>query len=574
MARQGEIRPERQGGRDIDPRSTYDSTTPDVKVAARNIDTYHRPPDAYRVQQDADLVAMTQFLQMTTGAMESGAKAYGAYQDKESEEGKILKAAGKPLPDDASSAKASGYEMMSGEAEVVDFKTKLADIVTQFPDDDPETYQKRTQELLKSSINGRSEAWVKGFVPNARKALSDSALVFHKTKQEEIATKTLSANTKIFSDKVLEALKTEKDDDKVALIYREAVTGMQDTTKPYGVTPKAAALSAVGIIANAAVNADNKLSPAEANRLAAILPKLASLPDNKGIALTQTDIRDKVEAEISAANTAATTRTTAGNTARKEFSKELNNILLIKGYEAVASKDAAGMASVERLIYKYSDPRRNDEGVVIDHTALKEFFELKNKAASGELQYAKVSDTQTLQSIKNRLYADPMSVPDGELLKSSTKLSASDFDQLLGLKANGIKEVGNKEMKDWKEQKEMYGKLVRQLTPMGIDIEKEGPARLVYFYEKVQDRYNDAVKLNGGKPLTDLKVQREILKGAAQDAFNTVRNTIPGYSLTHLGISVGPEDAPKTNKPGAPALSTPTDDPLILQLREAGKKVE
>lgn len=147
----------------VDPRDTFDWTTPNLEVVARPIDPFITPPSPETVQ-----------LASALGVVLQAAKSYDSYKQQKNkvdyDEGQDVRRRGEQLPiDGRSAAFIRGFEELDGRYKAIDYKQKAAEFFEEHKNDDPDTFKAEWSKFTTDYMNNElgTDNTIRGFSPAA-----------------------------------------------------------------------------------------------------------------------------------------------------------------------------------------------------------------------------------------------------------------------------------------------------------------------------------------------------------------------------------------------------------------------
>lgn len=185
----------------VDPRETYDVTTPGLQVVASPTDPLVRTDAGSGLRQ----------LVQALGPISQGLRAYGQDMDRRFQEdierGRLARAKGEELPKQASPGLIKGYETFKGELTArKEYKADLTAIQNEMDSLAPEELEERLQGLTQAYLDGATEDFVRGFIPVALQ-LEESVLSRYQARQQELFQAEVVENiSQIAQDTVTSAL--------------------------------------------------------------------------------------------------------------------------------------------------------------------------------------------------------------------------------------------------------------------------------------------------------------------------------------------------------------------------------
>lgn len=171
--------------RGVTAKETY-RYTPKSSVEAHTVDSMERPG------KNSTLNNLVTALDKGQDLLSQYAEVKQQHDKGQFEEGYTMGRTGQELPDDADTDKLEGYLVAEGEGSVYQFEQHMTKYLQENPDLSPEEFQQGANEIMKSFVQDQPEAFLKGFVPNARKVEHRVYQKFQQFNQQQIANEGLS----------------------------------------------------------------------------------------------------------------------------------------------------------------------------------------------------------------------------------------------------------------------------------------------------------------------------------------------------------------------------------------------
>ena len=238
----------------IQAQDTFRWTTPDTKVNARAVDPYARPT------KDSGADQLAAVLNDVTSTMRNVKDIKKDRDRKDMQRAADAFFMGHDLdPENESSAFIQQYELLEGQAGVLDFENQLNALYDERKHDlTPEEWTQERDKLIASHTEGKSNFFLRGFVPKALEHSNKVDDSFRKAKLKETQTKVKSNLQKQAKLIVEQALEAEEDDYGLAPgLIREKLTEMQENTKGFGLSKTDVSEQFIRAIGKEAVNTGN-----------------------------------------------------------------------------------------------------------------------------------------------------------------------------------------------------------------------------------------------------------------------------------------------------------------------------
>lgn len=181
----------------VDPRDTFDYTTPNLDIVARPVDAYTDPGDQGLNRLISSLSAFNEGLSAFIDIKSD-------MNRKDEEAGALARMRGEAKPSDKGWAFIKGYEELDGKiAAQEDFKNKAIEYFEAHKNDNPEDFKKGWDELTKQFVQpGTSKYYLKGFSERALQ-VEESVMTSYTQYQQQILQDKLYTNLrKDFRDTV------------------------------------------------------------------------------------------------------------------------------------------------------------------------------------------------------------------------------------------------------------------------------------------------------------------------------------------------------------------------------------
>lgn len=141
--------------------SATKQSSPGIVVAARNVDTFTP------VYADKSGDQLLQSLNTFYGGAKQTIQANNVLAEQEKKDGMASAMKGEDLQPDASTAFAKGYYQLQGKASLGDLDNQLTSWRESNPDATYEEWTKARNQIVQSSLVGRNNSYLEGFIPGA-----------------------------------------------------------------------------------------------------------------------------------------------------------------------------------------------------------------------------------------------------------------------------------------------------------------------------------------------------------------------------------------------------------------------
>ena len=151
----------------IQAQDSYRWTTPDLRVAARDVQT-----DVPRAGMSGNTQAFLSVLDNVSGIIPKGAELYGQHLE---DKGVAAAVAGKELEENPAERTVRAYNTVTAKADVGKFKSELAEYNAKNWNTDTVTYQKGMEQIYNKYMHQKPESYMKNFFMPAQGALNEFA---------------------------------------------------------------------------------------------------------------------------------------------------------------------------------------------------------------------------------------------------------------------------------------------------------------------------------------------------------------------------------------------------------------
>ena len=152
-----------KGQKQVNPQATFDFTVPKRHGAARPVDPYEKPA------LDSKLTGIIKFVDQFSATSQQVVQANEIYKGVQREKGAEAARKGEEVSD-KHWAFMEGYENLNGEVGAGEYKLKADAIIAKSEDMTPQEFRASMDGIFTEHINGRSDAYIKGFFPKALRA--------------------------------------------------------------------------------------------------------------------------------------------------------------------------------------------------------------------------------------------------------------------------------------------------------------------------------------------------------------------------------------------------------------------
>ena len=523
--------------RPVSQRETY-RYYPKVEVTARPVDAYAAPG---RVSQRTQ--ALIQALEQGQGLLASYAQIQKQQEEEARQEGYELGKIGKKLPENASDSKIKGWLQAQGEGAVFDFERDIQEYTLNNWQQDPETYQQGINDLITQYIDGKSKAFLKGFVPKAEQVEQQYYRKYMQAHQEKIMNDGLNNLAKGFRQDFANLVEGDNySPEKV----RSLLSEYQKKGKKFGLSRDEVSKRMIALVGREAEKAGD--------------PELLSfveVEDEQGIKLTDTKLRENIRTWRKRAVDSRDQLIKAREAHYKELKKEAkaqlqrNIVTMLHGLENPTPEQL--IAVKQDILDRWSTPEGNELGIALDAKDMKTYLDTINDLlATGE--FAENSDPNTVAALQElaATISSPEDFEIGMQMLSSFKhnLSGSDYTRLHQKMLSEREAMEDKEIQNFKT---FHNRAIGTFTPllrqgsdtlfggyMKDDIEAQDEERVNYGLNRLQEAVDRFREENGRTPTYEEYYRlQDRVKKEAYEAFPRVEGLSLKSSAVERGRSTG-----------------------------------
>jgi hypothetical protein len=336
---------------------TFDFTTPNLDVKARQVDMYAPQPPPIHYGIDPDVAAFKLSMEGIENALQGGTKIKKEI-DKERKGRGMADAVAKKDPQEESNAYIMGHELIKGKAAAADLDAEMSKYFEEAKDEDPAKFKTGLDQLSRKFLAGRSEPFVEGILADAISIEQKYSGAYQAHQIEKTQQEGLTNLSKAFDYDITEILKAKDipTADKAKAI-REAITGQQEVGKiVYKLDRTEMSKHLLGTVIRKALElADPDL-----------LTQVATLEDKHGVRLIDNEklaprIDDGIKAATAEQKKLANEFDQRVEKARQRVENAVSNKIIELSLDSNGDTKEA-----HKLLMKYTDPTRNDEGVMLD----------------------------------------------------------------------------------------------------------------------------------------------------------------------------------------------------------------
>jgi hypothetical protein len=451
-------------------------------------------------------------------AFATGKEAYGEWKANKDEKdftaGTMAQAKGEQQDTSKSAAWITGYESMSGQAATADLTDALEKFHNENWQADPDSYTAGREQVLAGFLEGKSDAYLKNFVPHALKIEEAYATKYQEAQRnqllEDMRTKA-NKSTRAQLNAVLTDPELAAQSPKV---LRQHLSIQQQNLKAYGMSRTQVSkdfINAVGARAILEGRPD--------------LLKFATEPDDSGMALADNpelaaNILSYVQRAEAQRDAGADAKVKAEKQAREDLSDGLERAI-IEGFYTGNPNDKAHREQLHGALLNAGDPSRNPAGIALDPTRYEHLWKLHNDLNGGGTfatnDNMSVWTPLWVKAAEGKLDLAELEQAQGQLSEASYKgLVKENADAKQRAKGSGSSSpfdpVFTKQLTD-------FLAVVNPKNSMGGDMFAEGPGMVMDARYDAYSWYNQFMKDNDRIPtLEETHKALKILKEKYEDA--------------------------------------------------------
>ncbi len=219
-----------KGQKKVNPQETFDFTVPRREGAARTLN--------FMEEQAADpkSTSVLNFIDKMSGLVKDVTKFQEGENVKKRKAGAAAQGRGEDPEENAHWAFLEGYELMAGASDAYKYEKELAQLLNTDITSDVETFNGKKDQITHNYINGRSDAYVEGFVSRGRNVEANAEMKFQEAKHEQMQTDFLTKGIDLFKLDYNEHKSTGASMEENAEAGRELATSFQKEGSRYGLT--------------------------------------------------------------------------------------------------------------------------------------------------------------------------------------------------------------------------------------------------------------------------------------------------------------------------------------------------
>ncbi len=490
--------------RPIEAQETFRYTTPTLHPAARPVEMFVRPSPT-----------TSALLTAIAGAQEL-IKGYAKYKELKNQEdierAQTLAITGQELPQGASNAMVEAYDEIRGRAHVYDLHQKALEYFHQNKTMDPESFRAGLNELIKGYTEGKSTAFLKGFVPKAMEVENQLIKHYIEAQQAEIK-ENLLTNVQATVRHELEVTKT--DDPKK---LRELLTDLQNKAKTLKVNRSDVTDAFVkSIYTQAVMDAKPELL------------RVLFEPDPSGITIADAIGPDRAMQLVKAAENAKEAKIAAAEAAARKAQENYQKQITKELYTRLFTADETDPNALMRLQHEIIA----HQNVLSPSTYAALLRTLDGKMGVGG--FPKTSDPMLLRTM--RVEAERGTLDEDILLAYQDRLSYEDFAALLAKTHQTREQAENETIREYRAMREEFEQAaidgVVSRDPLGRLVGGERKARVLYWFNKFEQherkkQNTDTLSIDTLQQIADKAISVTLGEAGAQPQGPiTVQENIP-----------------------------------------------
>ena len=484
---------------------TFDFTTPNLNVTARQTDPYVQPA----MSNDAAVVA--QFASILNQTLKVFEERKVQKHDEDIQKGKRAKVRGEEKPEDASKGFIKGYETLEGMAGAAQLRTIMQDYYNKNWQLTPEEFQAGKDEIVKEFLEGRSDNYIDALIPGAIQAEQEIINAQYEA-QHSIIRGNINSHIRQVADGMVDIMVDQDIDDPVRL--RQGLSDIQALAKEQGLSRSEVSGYFIDVVGQRAIKEGK--------------PELMNFVYEKDVSagnlrLIDTEHHPKILQYIRQAESEASSRDIAAEKAAKQKREELKDSVtrtLAEKMYTLAPDDHQGWLELEQLLEDSSDPERNEFGIALDYKEIEHFRKNLNSLRLGG-NFAQESDMRAYQNGYVKAKQGRLSAADLGVME--TFLTREDFKELMKVQANTLSDrgAGKYPTEFTKRFDNIFNrnlKRVNQTNPIIGLADPSGADREEYFEYIKHILLEDFIATNKGK-LPDTIQIRELALKAVEMSF-------------------------------------------------------
>ena len=538
-----------KGSKRVHEQDTFDFTQPRMDVSARRVDAFANPGQD---RKGSTILKFVGQLQGMSGAYQRDMKRI---EGEDHEAGQTSAMRGEEAPEDASAAFIEGHERFTGSADANAYHKQMEELYQKQYQLTPDQWLAEKEKINAEFLNGRSDAYVQGFVPAAVKIEDNYDRRYQKQQmimvQDEYLTN-VSANAELSLDLGLKDETMSGQDVNISM--RQSLTTMQETGKQYGLSRTEVSkvfLRSIGEKAAQTGRPD--------------LLNFAMIPDKDGHKLSnRPDMADIVNNYIQAAEAEQESMVQKKLGAEKKLQKEIDVSI---DRALVVSTESGDFGDAKALIRQYADNLTPERLA----THIKRI-----KALESEEGWSTTSNPMEYQAFYNLSAAGEMDDNAWEMARYS--LSKAEYKEMVKLNTKAKEDAENPKAPSRANLKQYTNLALNKVAPKDNITKKyfneNGADREQFVVHQFNLRFEERTADKKAGPVT-IKELREWSKDIEADAeaqfpIGGEAATVDTPSKSSPTAKVNPvsKSKPMTNKSAGDPIVKDLDD-LFSRIDEA-----
>ena len=484
---------------EVSQRDTY-RRTPGIEPIANPVQTYTGGTKGGTLQE------LTKALEQGGNLVETYTRMETQTNRIEQQEGGKAAKRGDEAPDDASQPYMYGYLKVKGESDAAQFENDANQLIREHWNEDPETFQKRMEELEQEYLQGQSEAYLEGFVPKAT-AVEQKALGEYQKAQYKQQTVNFLDNTANAFTQDIEWIKDQNySEKKKAKNIRQALSYYQKQGKNMGLTRDQVTQRLLTV---AGGKAEEQADPD-------LLSFIREPGQGSGVRVIDTklgeDARKWEDAAIQAQQQIEENHEAKIEEKRGELKDQIHRDMVSQLSSVDPSNGRALRNIKQQLRTVWNNPENNKFGVALDPEDMETLMGTVDDMLEPE-GFANTTDSGTYTGLKTQANSIDSKAEADSLMETlrarKGELTRGDYRNLLGDVLQERNSLDNREVNDFKKMfNDFRSKRLKTLKEAntGIFALDEGQRRqqdyrrVAYADEEMKKRVAEWREKNEGRP--------------------------------------------------------------------------
>lgn len=403
-----------RGRKQVDQKDLFDYSVPSKDVVARPVDAYERQYGSSRAKN------IEMFMESFKSMSRSVVNAKNIYDTEKESAGYRAGAKGEEPPEGSPAAFMRGYERFKGEGSVSEYHARLNQIFSESADSTPDVYLQKKEALAKEYFNGRTDAFIDGFLPKAMAIEDHMDQKFQQAQKHKLDNDILTqARAKTQADLQLIYSDTVLNQEEKAAAIRQVLTQQQIDAGKLGLSKQQISDNFIESVIETATLSGNPS-----------LLDFAFLKDKSGVALSMNpELSDKIVAGLKRAISAHDANETQALQVRKQALNDASDEIQRGIVDSMQSGD---LNTAKGLIGKYKGLLSPDD--------LQKYYTRLNKL-NDESSFAKDTDLWYYR----RAYDSALEgkLTDREFDEAMHHMSKSEYMDLIKVNSRGKSSSGS-----------------------------------------------------------------------------------------------------------------------------------